>query len=72
MRDDHLITVRPVPGGWRVALDDFQPQLFLSGGQAERHARDLAARLSEIGDDARVLIHDRTTALVSTRHYFAE
>jgi hypothetical protein len=72
MRHDHLITVRPVPGGWRVSLDDLQPLMFLSGHKAEQHAHDLAGRLSELGDDARVLIHDRSSALVGAQRYFGE
>jgi hypothetical protein len=72
MRQDHLITVDPAPGGWRVALDDFPPMMFLSGRRAEQHARSLAARLASLGDDAKVMIHDRTSALVGAQHYFAE
>jgi hypothetical protein len=66
---DHLIEVRPCPGGWRVSLDDLQPLMFLSGRKAEAHARDLARRLAEIGDSVRVLIHDRTSALVGTQAF---
>lgn len=69
MDQDHLITVRPVPGGWRLSLDDFQPLMFLSGRKAETHARDLAARLGEIGDRAQVMIHDRAHVLVGTQLY---
>lgn len=72
MGHDHLITVEPTAGGWRVALDDLQPLMFLSGRQAEQHAHGLAARLAGLGDDSRVLIHDRTTALVGAQSYFAE
>lgn len=64
MDHDHLITVRPVAGGWRVALDDLQPLMFLSGRKAEQHARILAAHLAEIGDRAQVMIHDRASVLV--------
>ena len=71
MGHDHVITVRPTAGGWRVALDDLQPLMFLSGSKAEQHARSLAARLAELGDDTEVRIHDRSTALVGAQHYLA-
>jgi hypothetical protein len=67
MTHDHQITVTPCPGGWRVSLDDLQPLMFLSGGKAEAHARDLAARLAELGDTARVLVHDRSSALAGVQ-----
>lgn len=69
MLQDHLITVRPVPGGWRVALDDLQPQLFLSGRRAEGQARALAARLAGIGDRAELTIHDRASVLVGSQRF---
>ena len=72
MRQDHLISVEPTAGGWRVSLDDLQPLMFLSGRDAEQHARALAARLTTLGDDAKVLIHDRSSALVGAQHYLAE
>jgi hypothetical protein len=46
--------------------------MFLSGGKAEERARALAARLSNAGDDARVLVHDRSSRLVGATRYFAE
>ena len=72
MLEDHLITVRAVQGGWRVALDDLTPVMFLSGGRAEHEARRLAGALNGLGRHAQVLIHDRTDALVAARRYFAE
>ena len=72
MRDDHLITVDAVQGGWRVALDDLTPLMFLSGGRAEEQARRLAGALNGIGSDARVTIRDRANTLVGSRRYHAE
>lgn len=67
MAHDHLIMVRACPGGWSVSLDDCQPLMFLSGRRAEIHAYDVATRLAEIGDTARVLVHDRTSALAGVQ-----
>ena len=69
---DHHISVMPVEGGWRVLspLDD-TPLMFLSGAKAEAKAKALAEQLAAAGRDARVLIHDRTQALVGTWRYFA-
>jgi len=72
MTQDHLISVQPAAGGWTVALDDLPALMFLSGLKAEQHARGLAARLAALGDDAKVLIHDRSSALVGAQHYMAE
>ncbi|MFC3069258.1 hypothetical protein [Phenylobacterium soli] len=72
MRHDHLIVVAPAAGGWRVALDDLEPVMFLSGREAEAHARSLATRLAAVGDDARVTVHDRADVLVGSRRYLAE
>jgi hypothetical protein len=72
MTDDHLITVDAVQGGWRVAMDDLTPLMFLSGGRAEVEARRLAGALNDVGDDARVLIRDRANTLVGSRRYYAE
>ncbi len=69
---DHSISVVPVDGGWQVhsPLDD-TPLMFLSGAKAEEKAKALAERLAAAGRDARVLIHDRTRALIGTWRYFA-
>lgn len=56
----HLITVEPGPVGWRVSFDDLQPLMFLSGWNAEQHARGLAARLSGVGEDTQVMVRDRS------------
>lgn len=59
MGREHLITVEPAAVGWRVALDDLQPLMFLSGAQAEQHARGLAARLRGAGGRAKLTIRER-------------
>lgn len=69
---DHRISVMPVEGGWSVLspLND-TPLMFLSGAKAEAKAKALAEQLAAAGSDARVLVHDRTQALVGTWRYFA-
>ena len=70
---DHHISVVPVEGGWRVLSPfDDTPLMFLSGAKAEEKAKSLAEHLASTGRDARVLIHDRTRALIGTWRYFAE
>ncbi|WP_340644396.1 hypothetical protein [Phenylobacterium sp.] len=70
---DHHISVVPVEGGWRVLSPfDDTPLMFLSGAKAEEKAKALAERLAATGHDARVLIHDRTQALIGTWRYFAD
>lgn len=68
---DNRIMVVPVEGGWslRTALSD-APLMFLSGAKAEAEAKALAARIAAAGQDTRVLIHDRSEALVATFRYF--
>jgi hypothetical protein len=69
---DHEITVTPVDGGWSVECWLVgQPQMFLSGRRAEESARRLAQTVASVGEDARVVVHDRSRALVGTRRYFA-
>lgn len=68
MHKDHLITVEPAAVGWRVALDDLQPLMFLSGVKAEQHARGLAARLSRFGDVTRVTIRSPVHVLAGRRY----
>ena len=68
MHKDHLITVEPAAVGWRVALDDLQPLMFLSGVEAEEHAHGLAARLSRFGDATRVTIHSPALTVVGSRY----
>jgi hypothetical protein len=72
MGHDHLITVEPVEGGWKVGCDEMQPLMFLSGGRAEAQANALAACLTRLGDDARVVVRDRSESLVGARRFFAE
>ena len=70
---DHHISVVPVEGGWRVVSPlDETPLMFLSGAKAEEKAKAMAERLAAAGRDARVLIHDRTRALIGTWRYFAD
>ena len=66
------LSVVPVEGGWSLlsSLDD-TPLMFLSGAKAEEKAKALAERIASAGHDARVLIHDRTRALIGTWRYFA-
>jgi hypothetical protein len=49
-----------------------QPLMFLSGGRAEAQANALAACLTRLGDDARVVVRDRSESLVGARRFFAE
>jgi hypothetical protein len=72
MGHDHLIIVEPVDGGWRVGCDEIQPLMFLSGGRAEAQARVIARCLTRLGDDARVVVHDRDSGLIGAHRYFAE
>jgi hypothetical protein len=71
MSHEHLITVEPAPGGWRVMCDWMEPLMFLSGGRAEAQACALAASLAKVGDHAHVVIHDRGKSLVGKRRYIA-
>lgn len=67
-----LITVKPVQGGWAVEASlSAYPLVFLSGGQAERKARQLAEVVAAQGLDAEVLIHDRQSAPVGSYVYRA-
>jgi hypothetical protein len=70
---DHVISVLPVLGGWSVHTPlTAQPLMFLSGGRAEEKARSLAETCARLGQDARVMIHDRRSTLIGTFHYAAE
>jgi hypothetical protein len=66
MGRDHRILVEAAPVGWRVSFDDLQPLMFLSGAKAEQCARDLAARLTELGGETEVTVRDHALASVST------
>ncbi|WP_395671709.1 hypothetical protein [Phenylobacterium sp.] len=46
-----------------------QPLMFLSGRRAEEHARQLARALTRSGDQASVVIHDRSEAFVGAARY---
>ncbi len=63
MGRDHRILVEAAPVGWRVCLDDLQPLMFLSGAKAEQYARDLAARLAQLGGETEVTIRDHAQAV---------
>lgn len=71
MRDMRL-HVRPMAAGWRVDVDRCEPMVFLSGAAAEAGANALAARLAGAGNDAQVVVHDRTLQVVGTRRYFGD
>jgi hypothetical protein len=67
------IAVGPVEGGgWSVAWDGVgQPMLFLSGARAEAHARALALRLCDAGEDVDLTVRDRARVLVGSARYRA-
>ncbi len=66
------LQVLPAPSGWRLDCDlPVEANYFRSGGRAEQAARDLAIRLSGLGHDVRVEIHDRQMQIVATQIYFA-
>lgn len=68
-----LITVKPVQGGWAVEAGlSAYPLVFLSGGHAERKARQLAEVVAGQGFDAEVRIHDRQSAPVGSFLYRAD
>jgi hypothetical protein len=68
-----LITVKPVQGGWSVEAGlNVYPLVFLSGGQAERKARQIAEVVAAQGHDAEVRIHDRQSAQVGAFLYRAK
>jgi hypothetical protein len=69
---DQTIAVVPVEGGWSVICALSQPLMFISGAKAEEKARSLGQVLAKLGHDARVLVHDRSQALVATIRYFAD
>jgi UDP:flavonoid glycosyltransferase YjiC (YdhE family) len=43
--------------------------MFLSGARAEAHARSLARRLSDTGEEVRLVVHDRSRQLVGQARY---
>jgi hypothetical protein len=65
MGRDYRILVEAASVGWRVSLGDLQPLMFLSGEKAEQYARDLAARLAQVGGETEVTIRDHAYVVVS-------
>ena len=59
------ITVKPIDGkGWQVLVGGVQnPQHFSTGGEAERSARRLAARLAEAGQSSEITVYLRDGTL---------
>jgi hypothetical protein len=61
------VRVLPAPGGWLVECElSGMPLLFRAGAQAERKARGLALLLARLGEEAEVLVHDRSGRLVGS------
>lgn len=70
---EERIVVVPVEGGWSVqAANTGLSLMFLSGARAEEQAKSLGRVIAAAGRDTKVLIHDRSTALVAAIRYFAE
>ena len=68
---EHLVAVRPAPGGWCVECEFVGPAtMFLSGQKAEAYGRRLATLLGDRGYDARLIVHDQRDAVVATAQYF--
>lgn len=65
------ITVKAIQGGWAVEGRG-QVLMFLTGGAAERKARELAALCVRLGAPARVLITDLAGRLVGEILFEAE
>jgi len=64
------IAVGPVAGGWSLACDALgEPTMFLSGARAEAHARALALRLSQAGEEVELVVHDRSRKLIAQARY---
>ena len=64
--DQVELSVRPAEVGWKIeSSDGLEPQLFLSGGRAERSARALARLLARAGKAVRLVIEDRASRIVS-------
>lgn len=69
MRETWMIKAAEV--GWSLETSMSQALMFLSGAAAERTARTLAQRISEVGVDVSINVTDRAGALVSVIHYYA-
>jgi hypothetical protein len=66
---DLLISVRSVEGGWAVMVAGTEPMLFLSGAQAEAHARRIGGAASQHGAPAKVVVFDRDDRFVGEAHF---
>ena len=72
MNNRHQIAVAPVDGGWSLHCDcGLEPMMFLSGARAEAHARALARRLSQAGEDVELTVRDRSRTVVGQQRYYA-
>lgn len=68
--DQVELSVRPAEVGWKVeSSEGVEPQLFLSGGRAERSARALAAMLASAGKAVRLVIEDRASRVVGQERF---
>jgi len=66
------LKVQPAMGGWQVHCDlPLETSYFRSGARAERAARELAIRLSALGNDVQLIIEDRGHRVVGIQLYFA-
>jgi D-arabinose 5-phosphate isomerase GutQ len=56
-----VIRVSPIQGGWSVDYDTLaEAMVFRSGGRAEAAARKIASTLAQNGEEACVVIADRS------------
>ncbi|HEX7885550.1 MAG TPA: hypothetical protein VF474_06195 [Phenylobacterium sp.] len=69
--EDVVLRVRPAASGWLVEARDLEPLMFLSGAKAEAQAHALARCMAGAGNDAEVVVHDRTEKIVGAARYFA-
>lgn len=67
-----VLKVTPAADGWWVECDfPLEPLFFLSADLAERTARELALRLTNLGCDVRLFVRDRMDQTVATHRYFS-
>lgn len=70
--DDIVLRVRPAASGWVVeSAGRLEALRFHSGARAEAQAYALAEAMAHVGNDARVVVHDRGDRLVGSKRYFA-
>lgn len=69
--EDVVLRVRPAASGWLVEASDLEPLMFFSGAKAEAQAHALARCMASTGNDAEVVVHDRTEKIVGAARYFA-